>query len=153
MAALAAAGGCAAVGGGTVCTDMAAIEGVSLSVAPSEAAEVESGTMELCRGGDCEEHDLRFRPETTSVDEGCDDGACSARAEPTGGLTANVQMDRLTTDRMDVHIELRDSGGEELFSGDLTTAAETSYPNGPDCGAGPPQLGLKIEDGSLQKRG
>ncbi len=153
VVALAAAGACAAVGGGRQCTLTAAIEGVSLSVAPAEAAEVDGGTMELCRGGDCEEYDLRFDPETAAVDQGCDGDTCSARSEPTGGLATRVEVEHLTTDRMDVRVELRDSGGEALFSDELAAAAETSYPNGPDCPAGPPQLALRIEDGSLQERG
>lgn len=150
LIALATAGACAG-GGGTACTDIGAFHGVAFTVDPSGAEGVETALMELCRDGGCVEYELGFTQETRTVNEDCADGTCWAEAEETGGLQARVPVDDLPTEPVDVRIELRADDGEALLTDELSAAPEMVYPNGPDCGAQGPQLGLEIENGELRR--
>ncbi|WP_017536930.1 hypothetical protein [Nocardiopsis halophila] len=150
LIALTTAGACVG-GGGTTCTDIGAPRAVTFTVAPSDAEGVEAAEMELCQDDACEDYEFVFTEDTRAVAERCEEGTCAAEAEETGGLRAQVLIDDLTTGPADVRIELRGTDGEALSAHEAAAAPEMVYPNGPDCGAQGPQLGLEIEDGELRR--
>lgn len=153
VTALAAAGACAAVGGGgKTCPAIGVFQGITMTVAPSDAEEVESASLELCQDGDCDDHDLAFSLETRNGEEQCEEGACSVTAEETGGLLTRVPLSDLTAEPVDVAVALYDADGEELVSDRLATEPDIAGADD-DCLPETPQLALRIEDGSLQKRG
>src|SRR5690606_31073149 len=92
---LGAVAGCAAAGAGKACTEIGVPTGVSLDVAPEDASGVHAAEMEVCWDGECREPGVSLEDSRESADQGCDDGACSAKAVPTGGKHAFASLDGL----------------------------------------------------------
>ncbi|WP_017599917.1 hypothetical protein [Nocardiopsis lucentensis] len=145
--------GCASTfGGGGVCTEIGVPVGVSLDVAPSDAAGARSAEVEVCWDGRCRGSEVELSESTESVDEGCEDGACTARSVPTGGQHGFAFVDALPTDPVEVGVVLLGDGGTELFTGTTTVTPQMLEANGPGCAEGGPQAGVVVEDGTLRER-
>ncbi|GAB3476169.1 hypothetical protein [Nocardiopsis coralliicola] len=144
------AGGEPGAGPGKPCTAIGAPEMVAVEIAPGDAEDVRSGTVEVCDGGDCTTEDLELSDETRTVDEGCDGGSCSARSEPTGGMRGKAQFDGLPTQQVDVRVVLTADDGAEVFDETAAVRPEMVEPNGPGCGEQGPQAQLTIENGRLE---
>ncbi|MEV2275372.1 hypothetical protein AB0I72_07280 [Nocardiopsis sp. NPDC049922] len=148
--------GCAsALGEGRACTEIGVPVGVSLDVAPSDAAAVRTAEVEVCWDGRCRGSEIELSESAESVDEGCEEGAegaCTARSAPTGGLTGFAPVDDLPTDPVEVRVALRGEGGEELFTDTVTATPGMLEANGPGCGEGGPQTGVVVRDGALRER-
>ncbi|MFI6575841.1 hypothetical protein ACIBFB_08565 [Nocardiopsis sp. NPDC050513] len=148
--------GCAsALGEGRGCTEIGVPVGVSLDVAPSDAAAVRTAAVEVCWDGRCRGSETALQESTEAVGETCEegpDGACTASFAPTGGRSGFVAVEDLPTDPVEVRVALRGEDGAELFADTVTATPETLEANGPGCGEGGPQTGVVVEDGALRER-
>ncbi|MFC7744490.1 hypothetical protein ACFQXA_31495 [Nocardiopsis composta] len=68
------------------------------------------------------------------------------------GKHAFASLDGLPEAPVEVHVRLLGEDGEELFDDTAAVTPETVQANGPGCGEGGPQAGVRIEDGALRER-
>ncbi|MFW5419829.1 hypothetical protein J0910_24730 [Nocardiopsis sp. CNT-189] len=126
--------------------------GVSLDIAPEDAAGVRAAEMEVCWDGECREPDIELSDSGESVDQGCEGGVCSAESVPTGGKHAFAAVDGLPEAPVEVRVRLLGDGGEELLGEAVTATPEMLEANGPGCGEGGPQASVEVADGALRER-
>ncbi|EHK89252.1 hypothetical protein SZMC14600_01086 [Saccharomonospora azurea SZMC 14600] len=148
--------GCAAMPGGTTeCTMIGMPSGIGVDVARGVAAH--AAEVEVCRDGRCETFRVDLRPATEAVDEGCDDtgpdGVCSAGVRETGETTGFAPVPDLPDRPLEVTLTVSDRAGESLATGTVRATPQWGPPNGPGCGAGGPQLQLRVSgDGTVSVR-
>ncbi|GAA0584050.1 hypothetical protein [Actinomadura livida] len=152
-AALLAVAACGAEGAGAECTMIGSSPGMSVVVRHPDAARVASASLRVCWDGTCREPGIGLGPSSTSVPLGCEgeepDAVCAASASPDGGKTGFAVVEGLPKAPVQVTLELRDAGGRVLVDRRLDVTPKATYPNGPDCDEGAPQVVLTVADGTV----
>ncbi|WP_433270459.1 hypothetical protein ACQPZF_09835 [Actinosynnema sp. CS-041913] len=138
-------------GQGRSCTAIGTLVGVSLDVGLTTA---ETGTIEVCWDGRCTTPALDLFPSSRAAGGTCAGTAptdvCGASAVPTGGKHAYVAIPDLPDRPVTVRLRLADRAGTAVVDHELSATPAMSYPNGPDCGGGGPQLVVSVgADGSV----
>ena len=145
---LAVATGCGASSAGSgehPCTLMASPEGISIRIAPEIAKQVSDTTrVRACWAGSCHMREVRLRPDTKTKDLGCSAGVCSGKMLPAPGKGGFANLPKLPAELVRVTLTLTGSGGEPVVAETLRVVPQPTYPNGPDCGKGGPQAGLRV---------
>ena len=135
------------------CTEIGSASGVTVSVVAPYAEQVDRVLLEVCWSDPCTEGDVQLRPGSDTVDQGCSgpdpDDTCSATAVPNGTLVGFLDVPDLPAG------EVRVSGtvtvdGQPVALAEVTRSAETTYPNGPQCGPGGNQLAVAIDRTGIQ---
>jgi hypothetical protein len=128
------------------CTAIGTPVGVSVTVAAPIAPGVRSAELEVCWSGTCRHPALTLYPGTAAVPDTCPtapDAPCGARMTSTGTLTGFADVPDLPRTPVTVHLTLTGDTTRDL----RTEATPTvSYPNGPDCGEGGPQVAVHVTD-------
>ncbi|ACU35506.1 hypothetical protein [Actinosynnema mirum] len=146
--------GCGDAGGGTACTLIGAVAGVTLDVDLPGAG---SGTLRLCGAGGCADHPVELRDERVVVTTSCSgtrpDDTCGAVSGPGPGKVGFVVVPELTEEPVTATLVLRDAAGVELLrhTGELRPLA--TRPNGPGCTPEAAQAGVSVAaDGAVTTR-
>ena len=130
------------------CTDIGSVSGISVTVLAPYAAKVDGVRLEVCWAGQCQERDVELAPGSDTVDQGCSgpnpDDPCSATAVPNGTLVGFVELAGLPAGPITIGATLTVDGRRVRVAG-VTRTAETTYPNGPQCGAGGNQAAIQID--------
>ena len=87
----------------SVCTEIGASPGVSVTVEKALATSLTGLALRVCWDGACKDYDVDLSPGSDTVDQGCDgnepDAACSATAVPNGTLVGFVTVPALPSVR------------------------------------------------------
>jgi hypothetical protein len=130
------------------CTEIGSVSGVAVTVLAPYAEQVDRVRLEVCWSGPCTEDSVELSPGSDTVDQGCSgsdpDDTCSATAVPNGTLVGFLPVPELPA------AEVRVSGtvtvaGRAVELAEVARTAETTYPNGPQCGPGGNQLAIAID--------
>ncbi|TDC71204.1 hypothetical protein E1200_02950 [Actinomadura sp. GC306] len=152
-AVLLAVAACGAEGAGAECTLLGSSPGVSVAVRPPDAPRVASASLRVCWDGTCREPELGLGNSSTSVPLGCEgeepDAACAASASPDEGKIGFAVVEGLPKAPVQVTLKLRDGGGRVLVDRSLDVTPKATFPNGPDCAEGGPQVALTVADGTV----
>jgi hypothetical protein len=145
------------LGSGVPCSDVGAVRGVSLDIDSGYAPKVGAAELKLCWDGACRTADLKLSPSSTSSPLPCSgtgpDAVCGAQAIPTGGKHGLVTVTDLPAKPIDATLSLTDAAGAPLADHTLRITPKAVYPNGPECGAGGPQTGLRVSpEGTVSER-
>lgn len=136
--------GAGAGNGGHACTQIGAPAGISVDVAAELAGEATAGELEVCWDGSCHTGEMELRASTSSTNETCESGTCSAESTDTGETHAFNEVSELPTEQVEVTLTLRDRDGERLVHQTLPLTPEPTHPNGPDCAEGGAQAALAV---------
>jgi hypothetical protein len=140
------------------CTTIGSLSGVSVTVDRVVAADLDGLRLRVCWPLDsadptCRDDVVELTPGTDSIDQGCasggPDAVCSATASPNGTLVGFLQLDDLSEGRARVSGVVTIAGRRQALP-PVTVAAEPSYPNGPDCGAGGQQARVTLGSDGLR---
>ena len=130
------------------CTEIGSVSGVSVTVLAPYAARVDSVRLRVCWAGQCQDRDVELSPGSDTVDQGCSgsdpDDTCSATAVPNGTLVGFAELPGLPAGPISVAATLT-VDGRRVPVAEVTRTAETTYPNGPQCGAGGNQAAIEID--------
>lgn len=132
------------------CTDIAARQGVGITLTPEIATGATEAKLKVCKSGVCTEDPLELLPGTKTIDEGCNqdevDGVCSARNEPDGSLVGFHETE-LDGEDIDVTLSFTRSGKTESF--EANTRPTQVFPNGEECGGAAYQANLELAGNGL----
>lgn len=149
--------GCASAPEVSVCTDIGAPPGVSVTVAGALAQEATSGTLSVCAGGQCDEVPVQLFPGTAVGEEICEgegpDSSCSVQMVPSGELQGFTDVPDLPEGNVKVLAVLLDETGTEIFTGDTFVETPMVYPNGPECGGKAVQGSVRITESGISGLG
>ncbi|NKX55078.1 hypothetical protein [Arthrobacter mobilis] len=147
-------------GTGRACTEIAALRGVSLTVAADTAAAVRSVQLRLCQQGRCTTAEPRLFPGSTAVGGQCAPASgpgsadaerpCSATMSPDGTLAGFAEVPALAAGPVQVSAAVTAPDGSRRTYGPLSAEAALAYPNGPQCPGAAPQLALLLGPAGLQ---
>lgn len=130
------------------CTEIGSVSGVSVTVRAPYAAKVDVVRLKVCWAGQCQERNVELSPGSDTVDQGCSgpdpDDTCSATAVPNGTLVGFAELAGLPAGPITVSATLTVDGRRVPVT-ETTKSAETTYPNGPQCGAGGNQAAIEID--------
>lgn len=133
-----------------VCTEIGAVDGVSVTVAAERASTVQSIDLKVCWDAGCAAPDLVLREGSTTTDQGCDsDGLCSASSSPDGTLVGFAMVPDLPEGQVEISAAVTDRSGETRTLEPISARAETVYPNGQQCPGQGEQLGLTLDNSGL----
>jgi hypothetical protein len=155
---LAACGGKGApLGAGQACTDIGVPVGVSLDIDSGYAPKVGGAKLMVCWDGTCQSSDVVLSPSTSAKSLPCTgtgpDAPCAAQAVPTGGKNGFANVAGLPEKPVDATLTLIDPSGTPLTAQTLRITPKALHPNGPDCGSGGPQTGLRVSpNGTVGER-
>lgn len=141
--------GCGTSGGGAglACTEIAALRGISLTVAEDMAPAVGSAELEVC-GETCRTHRLDLLPGTDTIDLGCTgtgpEGTCSASSSPNGTLVGFAEDPDLDVSEVDLTLTVSPKGGGDPDVYELTAVPALVYPNGKGCPGEAAQLAVVL---------
>ena len=135
------------------CTEIGSVSGVAVTVLAPYAEQVDRVRLEVCWSGPCTEDTVELSPGSDTVDQGCSgtdpDDTCSATAVPNGTLVGFLPVPELpagpATVRGTVTVD-----GRSVALAKVTRTAETTYPNGPQCGPGGNQLAVAIDQDGIR---
>ena len=135
------------------CTEIGAPSGVSVTVLAPYAADVDALSLTICwTGADCVESAVDLMPGSDTVDQGCSgtepDDTCSATAVPNGTLVGFLDVAGLPAGPVTVEGTVT-AGGKQRRLAEISRTAETTYPNGPQCGPGGNQLSVQLDANGL----
>ncbi|MCG2624249.1 hypothetical protein LVY72_20370 [Arthrobacter sp. I2-34] len=145
-------------GSGLACTEIAALRGLSLTVAADTAAAVRGVRLEVCQQGSCTAADPELVPGSTTSGGDCPpasggsadpDQACSATARPDGTLTGFAALPALAAGAVEVRAVVIGRDGSRRRLEPLAAEARLVYPNGPQCPGAEPQLALVLDTAGL----
>lgn len=132
------------------CTLIGSESGVSVEVS-ADLAPVRGLVLTVCSDGECTDGRVGLRPGTSVASEGCDgtgpDAVCSAEVTPDGTQYGFVSTE-LTDGPVQVSATYRQDGATVVLEA-VEVRARTTYPNGPDCGAGGVQAVVTMGPGGL----
>ena len=130
------------------CTEIGSASGISVTVLAPYAAQVDAVRLEVCWAGQCQERDVELAPGSDTVDQGCSgpdpDDTCSATAVPNNTLVGFAELPELPAGPITVAAVLT-VDGRRVTLAEAARSAETTYPNGPQCGAGGNQAQIEID--------
>jgi hypothetical protein len=130
------------------CTDIGSASGISVTVLAPYAAQVDAVRLEVCWAGQCSERNVELAPGSDTIDQGCSgsdpDDTCSATAVPNGTLVGFAELSELPAGPITVAATLT-VDGRRVALAETARTAETTYPNGPQCGAGGNQARIEID--------
>ena len=158
------------------CTEIGSVSGVAVTVLPPYAEQVDRVRLEVCWSGPCTEDSVELSPGSDTVDQGCSgsdpDDTCSATAVPNGTLVGFLPVPELPAAEVRVSgtvtvagraVELAELpagpvgipatltvNGKRVRVAEVRRTAATTYPNGPDCGAGGNQLAVAVDRAGIQ---
>jgi hypothetical protein len=129
------------------CTEIGSVSGVSVTVVAPYAARVDGVRLEVCWAGRCQEREVELAPGSDAVDQGCSgpdpEDTCSATAVPNGTKVGFVEAG-LPAGPITIAGTLT-VDGRRVQLAEVSRTAETTYPNGPQCGAGGNQAAIEID--------
>ena len=136
------------------CTEIGAPSGVSVTVLAPYAADVDALSLTICwTGADCVESAVDLMPGSDTVDQGCSgtepDDTCSATAVPNDTLVGFLDVAGLPAGPVTVEGTVT-AGGKQRRLAEISRTAETTYPNGPQCGPGGNQLSVQLDANGLR---
>ena len=135
-------------GRGAECTLLGSSPGVRVDVKAPDASRVASASLRVCWNGVCHEPEIELRTSTTMVPMDCDgdepDAACGASASPDGGKTGFALVEGLPKTPVRVTLTLSDAQGRTVVEESVDATPKATFPNGRDCGEGPPQAELTV---------
>jgi hypothetical protein len=135
------------------CTEIGSTSGVAVTVLAPYAEQVDRVRLEVCWSGPCTEETIELTPGSDTVDQGCSgsdpDDTCSATAVPNGTLVGFLPVPDLPAAKVQVGgtVTVADRAVELA---EVTRTAETTYPNGPQCGPGGNQLAIAIDQTGIR---
>jgi hypothetical protein len=119
----------------SACTMIGSVHGLQVTVAP-ELAPVDDLQLELCQNGSCRTRRVLLEPGSTYPAD-CNrpepDPNCSVTVAPDGTQSGFIAVE-LSEGTAEVSGQYRRSG-RTVDLGPALVDVETSYPNGPACGA------------------
>lgn len=127
------------------CTLIGTPVGVGVTVEPPLAARVAAAEVEVCWDGSCRRPRLALHPATRAGEQTCAGESCSARMEPTGGVTGFADVAGLPKRPVRVRLILRDSLGTKVSDTAIEVTPQGRFPNGPDCGEGGPNAMVVVD--------
>jgi hypothetical protein len=135
------------------CTLRAGLEGVHVEVDQAVAARAGHLAMEVCWDGACRRSSGELMPSTRVTGHTCEGEACSATAVRTGGKFGFGTISGLPKRPVEVRLTLGDGGSEPVLTRTIRVTPRATFPNGPDCGEGAPQVTLTVAaDGTVRER-
>ena len=130
------------------CTEIGSVSGVSVTVLAPYAARVDAIRLKVCWAGKCQERDVELATGSDTIDQGCSgpdpDDTCSATAVPNGTKVGFAELSELPAGPITVAAMLT-VDGRRVTVAKAARTAETTYPNGPQCGAGGNQAQIEID--------
>jgi hypothetical protein len=131
------------------CTAIAALPGLSITLAGGPAAVTERLEVSACTDGGCSTTGVDLAPGSTTTEETCTpDGTCSAVSTPDGTLIGFAELDLPEGEvRTDVTVHQRD-GGSTVYA--ATVVPAMVHPNGEYCDGGAIQGRLVLDDAGLR---
>ena len=130
------------------CTDIGSVSGISVTVLAPYAAQVDAVRLKVCWAENCQERDVELTPGSDTIDQGCSgpepDDTCSATAVPNGTKVGFAELSELPAGPITVAATVT-LDGRRVTAAEAARTAETSYPNGPQCGAGGNQAQIEID--------
>lgn len=136
--------------GTKACTEIAARQGVGVTLAPAIATGVSDAKLKVCKAGVCDEGPLELLPGTKTIDEGCNqdevDGVCSSRNEPDGSL---VGFHETELDGKGIEVTLSFTRSSETETYEASVTPERVFPNGEECGGAAYQANLELSGNGL----
>lgn len=120
--------------GAAPCPAIAQATAVSVTVPASYAQQVAALHLKACQDGTCTEEDLELRPGSSSIDQGCTNGVCSATASPNGSKAGTLMLKALTESPMTVTAAGTAPDGTALPVRTLDIRPRGDYPFGEQCG-------------------
>ncbi len=135
------------------CTEIGSVSGIAVTVLAPYAERVDGVRLEVCWSGPCTEDAVELMPGSDTVDQGCSgtdpDDTCSATAVPNGTLVGFLPVPELPAGEVAVSGTVT-VDGRSVALAEVTRTAETTYPNGPQCGPGGNQLAVSIDQAGLR---
>jgi hypothetical protein len=153
LAAATACGSPAGSAGPLACTAIGTPVGIGIDLSPPVAARVVGVTLVACWAGNCTTRTVELNPTSSAGTTICTgenpSDSCSAPQTPTGGKQGFADLPGLPASPVRITLTL-DGGRAQTL--DITP--KVSYPNGPHCGGGGPQVQLIVAaDGVATERG
>ncbi len=134
---------------GRPCTMVAAMPGIGVDVAAPLAAGAQDVRARVCQEGVCRDVAARLTQSSGPGANGCSGEVCSAVATPLPGKHGFLDLPGITTAPALLSLSVYDAAGARLAAGEITVTPETTFPNGPDCGAGEAQAQVLVADGGV----
>jgi hypothetical protein len=135
------------------CTEIGSVSGVSVTVLAPYASQVDDLGVEVCWAGQCQEREVELSPGSDTVDQGCSgsdpEDTCSATAVPNDTKVGFVEVPGLPAGPITIAGTLTADGRRVQLS-EVSRTAETTYPNGPQCGAGGNQAAIEIDKSGIR---
>jgi hypothetical protein len=135
------------------CTEIGSPSGVAVTVLAPYAERVDGVRLEVCWSGPCTEDAVELAPGSDTVDQGCSgsdpDDTCSATAVPNETLVGFLPVSGLPAGEVTVRGTVAVAGRAVTLT-EVTRSAETTYPNGPQCGPGGNQLAITIDQAGIR---
>lgn len=120
--------------GAVPCPAIAQATAVSVTVPAGYAQQVAGLHLKACQDGECTEDDVELRPGSSSIDQGCTNGVCSATASPNGSKDAVLMLQALTESPMTVTASGTAPDGTALPVRSVEFRPRGDYPFGEQCG-------------------
>ncbi|ADX71543.1 hypothetical protein D7Z96_17075 [Pseudarthrobacter phenanthrenivorans] len=120
--------------GAAPCPAIAQATAVSVTVPADYAPQVAALHLKACQDGSCTEDDVELREGSTSIDQGCDEGVCSATASPNGTKVGQLWLETLTESPMMVTVSGTVADGTALPVRTIEFRPRADYPFGEQCG-------------------
>ena len=134
------------------CTEIGSVSGVAVTVLAPYAEQVDDVRLEVCWSGPCTEDTVQLTSGSDTIDQGCSgtdpDDTCSATAVPNGTLVGFLPVPELPAGQVTVRGTIT-VDGRSVALAEVTRTAETTYPNGPQCGPGGNQLAVAIDQDGI----
>lgn len=107
---------------------------MSVTVPASYAPQVAVLHLKACQDGVCTEDDVELRPGSSSIDQGCTNGVCSATASPDGSKVGALMLETLTESPMTVTSSGATPDGAAIPVRIVDFRPRGDYPFGEQCG-------------------
>ncbi|PNI08228.1 hypothetical protein CXX84_12600 [Arthrobacter sp. AFG7.2] len=120
--------------GAVACPAIAQATAVSVSIPAGYAQQVASLHLRACQDGACTGDTVDLRPGSSSIDQGCSHGVCSATASPNGSKTGSLMLETLSESPMSVTATGTSFDGTALPVHTLDFRPRGDYPFGEQCG-------------------
>ncbi|MCP2354496.1 hypothetical protein HD597_001516 [Nonomuraea thailandensis] len=131
---------------------MGSLEGVHVNVDQAVSARAERLAMEVCWDGTCRRSSGELMPATRPGEQTCSGDTCSVTAVRTGGKFGFGTISGLPKRPVEVRLTLGDGGPEPVLTRTIRVTPKATFPNGPDCGEGAPQVTLTVAaDGTVRE--
>lgn len=120
--------------GAVPCPAIAQATAVSVTIPASYAQEVAALHLEACQDGACTGDRIELQPGSSTIDQGCTNGVCSATASPNGSKYGVLMLEALTESPMTVRASGTAPDGTALPVRTVEFRPRGDYPFGGQCG-------------------